>query len=133
MADGDELYDVIVVVRNQFLDRAVGANVTEITEDRHKSLAFEWIGLDVDPSPGIRGVNDPFVLNIVCEEIDNDSEQPSDDTVVANNIGRDAGNGEELNGEIFDGGFGFTINQKVGVDNTVIDTSKVNSWKGNLV
>jgi hypothetical protein len=59
------------------------------------------------------------------EESGDDGEEPIDDVMLTDNVECDRRNSEELEGEVFDRGFGFTVHEEVGVDNPMVNVGEV--------
>lgn len=123
-----ELGDVFVVVRNEGLDGWVVAEVAEVAEDGHEALGLEreafWIQRERQNGV-LRRINNVLVVDLVREEAGNDSEETGDEFVRPDDMRRNGGDGEELEGKVFDGRFGFTVNEEIGVDYSVVDGGKM--------
>lgn len=73
-------------VSNEFLNRLIVAQITEIAKDRHESLGLEGFAVDVDVRRWVRRVCDAFVLDLVGEEGCDDRQEARDDVEVANYV-----------------------------------------------
>lgn len=60
-------------------------------------------------------MEDVFVGDLVREEGVEDGEEAGDEFVVFDEVGGDGGDGEELEGKVFDGGFCIAVYEEVGV------------------
>ena len=56
-----------------------------------------------------------FVGDLVSEEGVEDGEEAGDKFVVFDEVCGDGGDGEELKGKVFDGGFCISVHEEVGV------------------
>jgi hypothetical protein len=108
------------------------AEVSEVAKHGHESFRFERERVDVDGEVGgcvgCERKDDVFVDDLVGEEGGDDGEEAGDEVVCADDVEGDAGDGEELESEVFDGGFGFAVGEEVGVDDAVVDVGKVPGW-----
>jgi hypothetical protein len=123
-----ELYEEVVVVRNQVLYRVGIAEVAEVGEDGHETLGFEGVAVDVEGSFGVGRVEDVIIGDLVGEEGGDDGKEAVYNLVVLDDVESDRGDSEELEGKVFDGSFGFTVNKEVSVYDGVIGVGKVASW-----
>ena len=51
------------------------------------------------------------------------------DILVADHCRCNTGNGEQFQGKEFDGGFGFAVDEEIGVDNAVKDVGIADGWR----
>ena len=123
-----ELHEEVTIVCNQVLYRIGIAEVAEVGEDGHETLGFEGVAVDVEGCFGVGRVDDVITGDLVGEEGGDDGKEAVYDLVVLDNVESDRGNGEELEGEVFDGSFGFTVNKEVSVYDGMVGVGKVPGW-----
>lgn len=68
-----------------------------------------------------------FFRYLVGEKGRDDVEETRYKAVVFDDMTSDGWRGEELKGKVFDRGFRFTVNEEVGIYNSVIDIRKMSS------
>ena len=123
-----EVHEEVTIVCNQVLYRFGIAEVAEIGEDRHETLGFEGVAVDVEGRFGVGRVGDVIIGDLVGEEGSDDGKEAVYNPVVLYDVEGDRGDGEELEGKVFDGSFGFTVNEEVSIYDGVIGVDKVPSW-----
>ena len=65
-------------------------------------------------------------MDLVGEKQGYDGEKSIDDIIeLADDVKCDRWHCEELKGEVFDGGFGFTVHEEVGVDDPVVNVDEM--------
>ena len=74
LADEDELRDVVMLVGDELLDSFVGADVSEVAENRHEALAPEWEGFNFYTAKVVWGIADALVVDAIREEASDDGE-----------------------------------------------------------
>lgn len=66
-----------------------------------------------------------LILYLIGEEGGDNGKQSGNELLIANDMASDGRNGEELQSEIFDRCFRFTIHKEIGIDDAGIDTGKM--------
>jgi hypothetical protein len=89
--------------------------IPQVTKHRHESLGFEREAVWVKLGGRRGGVEDVFVGDLVSEEGVEDREEAGYKFVVFDKMCGDGGDGEELEGKVFDGGFRIPVHEEVGV------------------
>lgn len=125
-----ELHEEVAIVCNQVLYRVGIAEVAEVGEDGHETLGFEGVAVDVEGCFWAGRVDDVITGDLVGEEGGDDGKEAVYDLVVLDDVESDRGDGEYLEGKIFDGSFGFTVNEQVSIYDGVIGVGKMPSWMG---
>lgn len=74
-----------------------------------------------------------FVSYLVGEEGTDNVQKTCYEVVALDNMPRNRGSREELESEIFDGGLGFAINEKVGIYDPVVYVGKMSSCRELMV
>ena len=120
-----EQLDKLPVMGKKFLDGLVVAEVSEVREHGHESFRFERKRVYIDLCRRVGGVSDSLALYLVGEKGGDDGKEPIDNIVLADDVERDRWNSEELEGEVFDRGFGLAVHEKVGVNDPMVNVGKM--------
>ena len=122
-----EQLNKLPVMGQELLDGLVVAEVPEVREHRHEAFGLERKRVHINLCRRVSGVGDSFSLDLVGEKRGDDGEESVDDVVLTDNVEGDGWYGEKLEGEVLDRGFGLAVHKQVGVNDPMVNISKMGS------